>query len=77
MRISGMSSKLTGTAWVRDGVIEELSVTFELGRQQGGGTMTSTIAFSALGEPLDYEIPDESEIIRIEDVDNPLPGADI
>jgi hypothetical protein len=76
MRVSGMSSVLAGTAWVRDGVIEELSFTFELGRQQGGGTMTSTIAFSDLGQPLDYEIPDDSEIIRIEDVDTPLPGTE-
>lgn len=77
MRVGGMSRQIFGEAWVgADGLIHQLRFTFTLGRQQGGGVMWSTIEFSELGEPLDYEVPDGEDVIRIEDIHLPEPGTE-
>ena len=70
MRVTGISPVIGAEAWVADdGLIHQVRYVYRIGEQLGGGTMTTVMQFSDHGEPMDLDLPDESEVVNIEDID--------
>jgi hypothetical protein len=72
LRVSGIERELDAEAWVgEDGLVQRVTYTYALGRQAGGGTMSTTMDFSEYGAPIELGIPAEEEVVSIEELEGP------
>jgi hypothetical protein len=69
LRVAGIERQIAAEAWVgEDGLIHRLRYVYELGRAQGGGSMSTTLDLHDFGAPMELGIPAEADVVRIEDL---------
>jgi hypothetical protein len=69
MREGGIDDRIEGGAWVdEDGRLRKVRYVFELGVALGGGDMVMEATYGDFGAPLELDVPDESDVVPIEDV---------
>lgn len=75
MRVAGIDRKLDAEVWIGgvDGLVHRMAFSYALGEGQGGGTTSTTIDFSDYGGELELNLPDDSEVVPIEEAN---PGQD-
>lgn len=69
LRAAGIERRLEGQAWIgRDGDVQKVMYTFNLGPVLGGGRLEVAYTFHDFGQPLDLGIPKASSTVRLEDL---------
>lgn len=68
LRSGGVDRTLGADIWVgTDGLVHRVDNEYTAGRVAGGGTIDVSYTFSDFGVPLVLGIPDEADIVRLED----------
>lgn len=74
LRASSVSRTLDAEVWIgEDGLIHRQDLVYEVGRSGGGGTMHVVYDYSEFGLALNLPIPDETDVVRLEDLPEPSP----
>jgi hypothetical protein len=69
LRVSGIDRTVRAEAWIGEsGRVVRARYVYELGRAQGGGELVSVYDFSGYGEALELGVPDEADVVSVEDI---------
>ncbi len=69
LRTGGVERTLEADVWIgEDGLIHRVDYLYTVGRVAGGGTMDVTNVFDDFGAPLDLGIPDDEDVVNLEDL---------
>jgi hypothetical protein len=73
LRVSGVERQVATEAWIGDdGLVHRVRYVYALGPAAGGGEMETVIDFTDFGAPIELDVPDDADVVNIEDAD--LPG---
>ena len=68
LRSAGVERTLDAEAWLQDGLIRRLILTYSIEALKGGGTMRITYDFLDFGDPVVLALPKARDIVPIEDL---------
>jgi hypothetical protein len=69
LRTGGVEQVLDADVWIGDdGLVHRVDYEYTVGRAGGGGTMDVSNELSDFGDPLELGIPDEEDVVNIEDL---------